>query len=528
LLSRLAYWSNPTLYKISSYIKNINTRHTITALVGNSIQSTEVNIVGAKGQGFPNNSFQQISAASVRTSSQSQSKSTLASFFGRLNYSFDNKYFIEASLRADGSSKFPKENRWGTFPSGALAYRLSNEKFIEDLNLFSSLKVRVGYGLTGNDRVNPYQYLTTFSNYSTVLNGSGILQVGIEPSVLSNNDLKWESTAQFDLGLDMGFLKDRITASVDLYSKKTTDLLLNVPIGQWWGFNTQLINAGSMQNRGIELSVTTNNISSKDFSWSSTLNFAYNKQKCLDLAPGVSVISTNTANPSGVVSAREFTRLEPGKELGVIYGFKYIGVIKTGEKYNAQPNSKPGDPKYADLNGDGQITPDSDRTYLGNTNPHYIAGFTNNFHYKGFDLTVVAFARWGYTLNSSLYGGNFVNTYQGIYNNLKTDFWTPFNHQNEFPKPNSGSTNPLNRSVLSYFDGSFIKIRSISLGYNLPSSMIKKIGGRSLRVYAIATDPFILFSPYRKIGGIDPEGAGTVGIDTPPVWSMTFGLNLSF
>jgi outer membrane receptor protein involved in Fe transport len=131
-------------------------------------------------------------------------------------------------------------------------------------------------------------------------------------------------------------------------------LLLNVPIGQWWGFNTQLINAGSMQNRGIEVSVTTNNIRSKDFSWNSTFNFAYNKQECLALAPGVPVISTNTANPSGVVSAREFTRLEPGKELGVIYGFKYIGVIKTGEKYNEQPNSKPGDPKYADLNGDGR------------------------------------------------------------------------------------------------------------------------------------------------------------------------------
>jgi hypothetical protein len=131
-------------------------------------------------------------------------------------------------------------------------------------------------------------------------------------------------------------------------------------------------------------------------------------------------------------------------------------------------------------------------------------------------------------LNSSLYGGNFVNTYQGIYNNLKTDYWTPTNHQNENPKPNSNNTNPVNRSVLSYFDGSFVKIRSMSLGYNLPSSMIQKIGGRNLRVYAIVTDPFILFSPYRKIGGIDPEGAGTVGIDTPPVWTLTFGLNLSF
>jgi hypothetical protein len=153
---------------------------------------------------------------------------------------------------------------------------------------------------------------------------------------------------------------------------------------------------------------------------------------------------------------------------------------------------------------------------------------TNRFGFKGFDLTVVAFARIGSTLNSSLYGGNFVNTYQGTYNNLKADYWTPTNGQNEFPKPNSASTNPLNRSVLSYFDGSFVKIRTLSLGYNLPQTLIQRIGARSIRLYATASDPFILFSPYRKQGGIDPEGAGTVGIDTPPVRSFLFGLNVSF
>ncbi len=271
------------------------------------------------------------------------------SFFGRINYGFSDKLLATFTFREDGSSKFPANNRWGAFPSGALAYRLSDEKFIQNLNVFSSLKVRVGYGLTGNDRVNPYQYLTTFSNYSTVLDGSGNLQVGIEPSVLSNNSLRWESTSQLDIGIDMGFAKDRITATIDLYRKKTTDLLLNVPIGQWWGFNTQLINAGSMQNKGIELSINTNNITSKDFSWSSTFNIAYNKQKCIKLAPGVPAIITNTANPSGVVSAQGFTKLEPGVELGELYGYEYIGVIKSGEKYDAEPNAKPGDPKYADI-----------------------------------------------------------------------------------------------------------------------------------------------------------------------------------
>jgi len=496
---------NTTRWLLQQYLtyKYNRGEHALTVVGGYSNQRDVYEYLRADNKGFSTDNFlyYNLGAGSLPTNPASQKTEPLkaSSFFGRLNYAYGDKLLATFTIRADGSSKFPKENRWGTFPSGALAYRLSNEKFIEDLNLFSSLKVRVGYGLTGNDRVNPYQYLTTFSNYSTVLNGSGILQVGIEPSVLSNNDLKWESTAQFDLGLDMGFLKDRITASVDLYSKKTTDLLLNVPIGQWWGFNTQLINAGSMQNRGIELSVTTNNIRSKDFSWSSTLNFAYNKQKCLDLAPGVSVISTNTANPSGVVSAREFTRLEPGKELGVIYGFKYIGVIKTGEKYNAQPNSKPGDPKYADLNGDGQITPDSDRTYLGNTNPHYIAGFTNNFHYKGFDLTVFFQGAFGYYL----YNMNRLVLESTTGTDVLNRFVAGKNENTDVPREGY-FLSTYGSYVNSRFveNASYLRLKQVSLAYNIPQSILSRLKiVENLQVYVNAQNVFTI----TDYTGTDPE-----------------------
>ncbi len=275
-----------------------------------------MNSLSANNKGFSTDNFlyYNLGAGSLPSNHQAQKTEPLkaTSFFGRLNYAFRDKLLATFTFREDGSSKFPSNNRWGAFPSGALAYRLSDDKFIENLNVFSSLKVRVGYGLTGNDRVNPYQYLTTFSNYSTVLNGSGNLQVGIEPSVLSNNSLKWESTAQLDIGLDMGFIKDRITATIDLYRKKTTDLLLNVPIGQWWGFNTQLINAGSIQNQGIELSINTNNITSKDFSWSSTFNISYNKQKCL-LAPGVSCYYTKYGKPKRRCFWTGFTSLNPAR-----------------------------------------------------------------------------------------------------------------------------------------------------------------------------------------------------------------------
>ena len=189
--------------------------------------------------------------------------------------------------------------------------------------------------------------------------------------------------------------------------------------------------------------------------------------------------------------------------------------------------------RVADLSGpdgkpDNKIDATYDRLIVGTSQPKWEGGTTQRFGFRGFDLTVVAFARWGYTMNSSLYGGDFVNTYQGTYNNVKTNYWTPLNNEPWNPKANASATNPLNRSVMSYFDGSFVKIRSLSLGYNLEPALVKRLGAQNFRVYATASDPFILFSPYRRAGGIDPEGSGTVGPDTPPTWSLIFGINLSF
>jgi hypothetical protein len=187
----------------------------------------------------------------------------------------------------------------------------------------------------------------------------------------------------------------------------------------------------------------------------------------------------------------------------------------------------------ADLSGpdgkpDSKIDAMNDRKIVGTSQPKWEGGTTQRFAFRGFDLTVVAFARWGYTMNSSLYGGGFVNTYQGTYNNVKTHYWTPDNHEQWNPKPDANASNPLNRSVMSYFDGSFVKIRSISLGYNLSPALTQRLKAKNFRVYATASDPFILFSPYRRAGGIDPEGSGTVGPDTPPTWSLIFGVNMSF
>lgn len=496
---------NTTRWLVQQYLtyKYNKGDHSVTVVGGYSNQRDVYEYLNANNKGFSTDNFLyfNLGAGSLPSNPSSQKTEPLkaTSFFGRINYSFQDKLLATFTFREDGSSKFPANNRWGAFPSGAIAYRFSDEKFIQDLNAFSSLKVRVGYGLTGNDRVNPYQYLTTFSNYSTVLDGSGNLQVGIEPSVLSNNSLRWESTSQLDIGIDMGFVKDRITATIDLYRKKTTDLLLNVPIGQWWGFNTQLINAGSMENKGIELGITTNNISTKDFSWSSTFNISYNKQKCIKLAPGVPNIITNTANPSGVVSAQGFTKLEPGVELGELYGYVYAGVIKSGEKYDAEPNAKPGDPKYADINGDGQITPDSDRVYLGNTNPHYTAGFTNQFHYKGFDLTVFFQSSFGYHLFNM--------------NRLVLESTTGTDVLNRFVAGQNENTDiPREGYFLSTYgsyvnsrfveDASYLRLKQVSLAYNLPQSLLSHLKiVEGLQLYVNAQNLFTI----TKYSGTDPE-----------------------
>lgn len=480
--------------------------HELTVMAGTSNQKDIYEGLGAGSRNFSTDlylyynlnagSIPQV-AGSNNTPGSNKAETKLTSYFGRLNYSYNDRILATFTLRRDGSSRFAPNHRWGTFPSGALAWKMTNVPFIADLKLFSSLKARVSYGIAGNDRIGDYTYMSRFGSYNTSINTSGVLTAGIEPVSLLNNNLKWESNAQANLGIDMGFLGDRLSVSIDLYRKKTSDLLLNVPIGQWWGFGTQLLNAGSIENKGIELGVNTRNITGDAFTWSTTLNIAYNRQKCLSLANNVSIIPTNTANPSGTVSGREFTRLEPGKELGVIYGYKYLGVIKSDETYGPQPGSKPGDPKYADLDKSGKIT-DSDRTYLGNTNPHLIAGLSNDFQYKNFSLTVFFQGAFGY----HLYNMNKLV----LESTTSTDIlhrWKAGNDNTSIPREGyflSGYGSYVNSRFVE--DASYVRLKMVSLSYDLPARLLSKtkiIDG--LRIYASAQNLFT-FTGYT---GTDPE-----------------------
>ena len=524
--------TNYTLENLLTYDKTFAERHKLNVTGLYSIQESKTT-----GNQFDYNinsdylAFYNPVYGSNLKPQGSYSKWDILSYMGRINYSFDDRYLVTLTMRSDGSSRLAPGNKWHTFPSAAVAWNISKESFFSGVHTINNLKFRASYGTVGNTAISPYQTLGALS--PLVYNFGSSTTTGAYFSNAANDSLTWENTSTANIGLDFGLFNNRISGSIEVYKQFTSSLLLGQTLPSSSGIPNPIVkNVGKTENKGLEIHVSTVNIQGRtknDFTWTSDLNFFINRGKITQLANGV---IRDAANGWFV-----------GQPIDVYYDFRRAGIWQNTSADSAEAKrlgltvtgsgSVIGTIRVADISGpdgkpDGKIDQTYDRIIVGTPQPEWEGGTTQRFGFKGFDFTVVAFARWGYTLNSSLYGGNFVNTYQGIYNNLKTNFWTPTNHQNEFPKPNSNNTNPVNRSVLSYFDGSFIKIRSMSLGYNLPASIVQKVGGRSLRIYAIATDPFILFSPYRKIGGIDPEGAGTVGIDTPPVWALTFGLNLSF
>ncbi len=466
--------------------------HSINAIAGVSYQRDNTESSGATVQNFSTDAFlyHNLSSGTERmASTSSRIDARLASAYGRINYSFMDRYLLTATLRRDGSSRFGPNNRYGIFPSGSIAWRLIEEDFIKDMKVFSNLKLRASYGVTGNDRIGDYIYLSTFSPINVTLDGSSSYG-GTAITRLPNADLKWESTAQFNIGVDAGFLDDKITTTLDFYSKKTNDLLLDIPISVVHGFSAQTVNAGAIRNQGVELSVNTENINNKNFQWYTTLNVAYNKQKALDLG-GRDYIITQTANPYGG-RAMDFTRLEPGKELSMFYGYIYDGVIKSGETHTAQPNAQPGDPRYVDVNGDGIINA-NDRTFLGNANPHYTFGLNNDLRYRNFELSIFFQGAADY----SLYNVNrlMLESGPGV-DALRR--WTPTNENTDVPRDGYATTaygGYLNSRFIE--DASFLRLKMLTLAYNLPQ--IKGI--ENIKVYVTGQN-LLTFTGYT---GSDPE-----------------------
>lgn len=458
----------------------------------------------------------------------------LVSYMGRLNYVYDDRYMLTLTLRSDGSSRLAKGNKWEMFPSVAAAWNIHNEKFFK-VDAINSLRLRASYGRVGNASISPYGTVPRLG--SVVYNYGESLVRGFYQTTVGNNTLTWEYTSTAELGLDFGLLNNRIAGNINVYKAWTDKLLLPKNLPPTNGIeDAVLTNVGKTENQGIELQVSAAVIVPKgrnSFGWTTDLNFSINRGKITQLADG---ILQDIGNNWFV-----------GQPIGVFYNYRKVGIWQNTKDDSLEAvrlgltttgsSSVIGDIRLADLNNDGKIT-DADREIVGTTQPDWIGGMTNRFSYGGFDLTVVAFARWGATMNSSLHGGGFLNTFQGTYNNIKTRYWTPENGEKVYPKPNFGRQNPTNLALLGYFDGSFLKIRTITLGYTVPPAFLKKLGARSIRFYATAEDPFILFSPFRnhEFGGLDPESGGSasspttgtnLGVDTPPTRQILFGINVS-
>lgn len=494
-------------------------KHTISAMIGTSNQKDTYQRMKAAGTGFSNDilTYHNLQGAAVYSKPETEKTETkLTSYFSRLNYAFDDKYLVSFTIRKDGSSRFGPNNKFGIFPSGAIAWKMSNESFIQNLNTFSELKLRASYGITGNDGIGDYTYMKRLSPFGVTIAPDSFVG-GTEPVNLANPDLKWEQTAQTNLGLDLGFFNDKLTATIDVYQKKTTDALLNIPVGGWWGFPTQTINSGVIKNRGIEIGITNQNFRTDKFSWSTSLNIAYNKQEIISLADNVSIISTNTSNPSGTVSAQEFTRLVPGKEMSELYGYKYAGVIKTGEVYSAQPNSVAGDPKYVDLNGDGTINA-NDRTYLGNSTPHYVAGLNNDFRFGNFDLNVFFQGAFDYSVyNMTAMVG------ESTTNITALNRWVAGTNENTDIPRDGYYKSKYGSYVNSKFveEASYVRLKNISIGYSIPQDVLKQAKFiDNIRLYAIGQNLFTI----TNYSGNDPE----VNAHTASATSQNLGGGIDF
>ena len=486
-------------------------------------------------------------AETVEAPSLNNNTSTwgLLSYMGRINYAFADRYLITLTGRSDGSSRLSPGNKWHSYPAVALGWNVVNEPFMENIPAITNLKLRIGYGQTSNTAVNPYSTLGGLSRSLYNFGEEGVK--GQYVTTLPNKELGWEFTTSTNIGVDFAVLDGRISGSVDAFLQQTDDLLLGKSLPPNLGVSgSYLENVGKTENRGLEivLNGTIFRPTTEDgFGWDVSANMFMYREKIVALQDPS--IKKDVGNGWFV-----------GEPSSSIYDYVKEGIWQLGEEDAAAVyNCKPGDIKLLDFAGGGengdqpdQKITEADRRIIGSSQPDFQGGFTSTWNYKGFDLSVVGYFRVGGLIVSTVHMPNaYFNRLDGRRNNLKVDYWSETNPTNDMPKPNA-SIDASKSSVLGYFDGSFLKIRSINLGYNLPKNLTRFIGDNSsVRVYTSVTDPYIFFSPYIDKGGVDPEPSGTrdqdgnssslgavpakalvVSLGTPPTTKFIFGLNIKF
>lgn len=524
-----------------TYTNTFNGKHKINALIGYTLQEFNNDKLLVYGFGFPDSRtgyHNMAMATSPQKPANSESSWSMLSYLGRLNYTFNDKYLFTVTGRIDGSSKFGAGNKYGFFPSGAFAWRVSDEDFMRDISSINDMKFRVSYGTIGNQAIIPYQSLALVGPYGEgSFNSSAGSEVytGQEPLSYSNPNLKWESTRQLDIGLDLSLFSNRVSVTADYYNKKTADLLLGTPIPTTSGFGITVLNIGNIVNKGFDLGINTINTRGV-VNWSSSINFSLNRNKITNL---------NSENdiplPGGII-------LREGIPVGSFYGYIFEGIFQTDaeaasspvligqEQGSSSPASwaKAGDRKYRDISDDGKIDA-NDRTILGSAQPDFTWGFNNVVSYKNFNLSFFFQGSQGNKL------ANFNNldllNFTGENNVLAEgglNRWTPENPGNKYPRAlSAGSLDAGTFSSAIVEDASYIRLKNITLSYNIGSTLLSRLKIQNLRVYASATNLWTL----TDYSGYDPEantyGQSTtlIGVDKggyPQSKVYLLGLNIGF
>ncbi|MBD2702010.1 TonB-dependent receptor [Spirosoma sp. BT702] len=535
-----SFWS---LENYLTYNKQIGTAHNFTGLLGISWQETNIFNVSANVNNFATDyfGFNNLGAGSVNPQVGSgASRFAFNSYFGRINYSLFDKYLLTVTGRADGSSKFGANHKFAFFPSAALAWRVSEETFLKGNPVVNNLKLRTSYGLTGNSEIPPYTSLALLSsNYSTILNDTRVGGTGIDR--LANPDLRWEKTAQTDVGLEVGLFKGRVNLEADYYYRLTTDMLLDAPVPRTSGYGTIRRNVGSMQNYGFEFGLNTININRGDFSWNTTFNISFNQNKVLSLATPSDIFNVggpNFTNPTNVIRV--------GEPVGAFYGLTRLGVWSEAEReeaakftsYRNNLTMLPGDIKYLDVNGDKTIT-DADRSIIGNGSPKGWGSFTNQFKFKGFDATVELQFMFGndvmlMNLHPSEDRQAIANSYKSVLN-----AWTPQNQNTmiaEIRETRAGYVTNVDSWWIK--DGSFLRGRNVLLGYTLPSALTNRMKMSRLRVYATVQNFFLMVkdpivgdpevTPTNQGDGNSAFSQGMIWHNYPKPTTYLLGLQVGF
>lgn len=509
-MGRDVRWVNSNTLTWKQSIK----KHNYTVMLGHEVSSKSSEYLLGQSMDFPiynngNDNLGMGATPSKVTSNYYDNR--LLSFFAQATYNYDDRYLLTATIRADGSTVFSAKNKWGYFPSFSTAWRINEEDFMKDIDWISNMKLRFGWGLVGNDRISNYLSLDLYevNKYGV---GTQLVSV-LTPKQLQNADLKWEASSTVNLGLDLGFFQNRLNITADFFIKNTKDLLLAQSLAHATGFESQMQNIGKIQNKGIELSLTSTNVQTKNFMWQTNFNISFIRNELKALANGVDAMYARSGFDSNFTAYDYIAKV--GESLGLIYGYEFDGIYQSSDFYvtptgnyvlkegitnNARYGTlEPGVVKYKDQDGDGVITT-NDRTVIGNTLPKWYGGITNNFTFKGVDFSFMFQFNYGNDVYNAtrLYA---TQTRSGRRNFLAevADRWSPTNASNLVPKYDGYITNDVYSRFVE--DGSFLRLKNVTLGYTLPTKWTKKFYVSKLRVYASGQNLFCL----DNYSGYDPE-----------------------